>query len=268
MILTITLYWVALCAQFLVTAYAINLCLRAKAYRLACAVLAFGFLLMIGRRIYPIVQIFQDGFFSLADAILSTLISACLLFGIIQIKHILIELEKRNFELAEFAKVDSLTGAFSRPETFSRVLLEIERSLRTSHEISFLMLDIDHFKNINDTYGHPAGDLVLMNLVKRCQEQLRVIDILGRVGGEEFLVVLPDSSAEDAMLVAERLRESIANQFTRLDHDAKVFITISIGIATFNPCHSNESNSLVVLKSFYNKADVAMYQAKMKVEIA
>nr|WP_269459901.1 GGDEF domain-containing protein [Polynucleobacter necessarius] len=151
----------------------------------------------------------------------------------------------------------------SRSETFSRARIEIERGLRSGHPISFLMLDIDHFKNVNDQYGYPCGDSVLANLVKHCREQLRIIDILGRVGGEEFLVVLPESSQEDCYEVTERLRRWVASNPTLSDHGSEIFITISIGMSTYDPRYFGENNPVTIFKAFYKTADQAMYKARM-----
>ena len=158
----------------------------------------------------------------------------------------------------------ALTQALSRAETFARTELEIERSFRNREPLAFLMLDIDHFKNINDEYGHPVGDIVLTNLAKHCQEELRVIDIFGRVGGEEFFVVLPGDSIESAFEVAERLRKKVFSTPCAVVNGKDILISISIGIAGFNPASKGEANTGMVLKAFYAKADEAMYQAKSK----
>jgi diguanylate cyclase (GGDEF)-like protein len=195
---------------------------------------------------------------------LALIISLLIFFGVIQLKRIISDLEVKNFILDRSSKVDSLTQALSRAETFARAELEIERSFRNREPLAFLMLDIDHFKNINDEYGHPLGDIVLVNLVKHCQEELRVIDIFGRVGGEEFFVVLPGDSIESAFEVAERLRKKVFSTPCAVVNGKDISISISIGIAGFNPASKGEANTGMVLKAFYAKADEAMYQAKSK----
>ena len=196
------------------------------------------------------------------DSVLSFVISILMLISILHFKKLVIELELKNVALDRLSKVDALTGALSRVEAFTRSELEIERSFRNGHEISFLMLDIDHFKYVNDQYGHPIGDIVLANLVKNCQSQLRKIDILGRVGGEEFLVILPESSESNAFETAERLRIFVAKNSTSVRGGEEIFITISIGISTFNPQMTVERNPAAILKNCYEMSDSAMYSAK------
>ena len=255
-------YSISLLFQLVAAGYAADLFFRARVYRLACGFLALGLGLMVGRRISPLLHVLNNGHINLPDAILSLPISLCLLLGMYQLKKMLVDLQEKNCILDQLSKVDSLTGALSRRETFSRAEMEIKRSLRTGHEISFLMLDIDHFKNVNDQYGHLIGDAVLVNLVKCCQEQLRSIDIFGRVGGEEFFVVLPESSGHDAFQLAERLRKHVSTTETATGYAQTISITISLGIATFNPSFVGEINPAVILKRFFKMSDDAMYRAK------
>lgn len=262
MILVLFLYSVSLLSQILAAFYAITLFFRANSYRLACGFLAIGLTLMIGRRITPIAQVLQDGPISIIDAWLAVPISLFLLLGMFQFKRLLIELEDRNFLLDQFSKTDSLTGAMSRAETFSRIDLEIKKSFRTKEPIAFLMADIDRFKVVNDTYGHPIGDQVLIDLVKRSQEVLREIDVFGRVGGEEFLIVLPGLDQKSAGEVAERLRKRIASKPSVNVGGKDITITISIGIVIYNPYLDNELASNVILKKYFSLCDQAMYRAK------
>jgi diguanylate cyclase (GGDEF)-like protein len=219
---------------------------------------------MIGRRISPLLLFYNSGHYNLPDALLALVISLLIFLGVTQFKKIISDLEEKNFILDRSSKIDSLTQALSRSETFARAELEIERSFRNQESVAFLMLDIDHFKNINDEYGHPLGDIVLANLVKHCQEELRAIDIFGRVGGEEFFVVLPGDSIESAFEVAERLRKKVFSTPCAVVDGKDVSISISIGIASFNPVSNGETMAGQVLRSFYAKADQAMYQAKSK----
>lgn len=124
------------------------------------------------------------------------------------------------------------------------------------------MADIDHFKMINDTYGHPIGDKVLIGLVKCCQEELREIDIFGRVGGEEFLIALPETNHNQAIEVAERLRESISAKPCASIDGKEIFISISIGVAVFDPGIDCTLGAGEALKKYYDLCDQAMYRAK------
>lgn len=254
----------AVCAQCFVTGNTLNLFFKSKSYRLASGVLALAFGLMIGRRISPLLHFYYDGYYNLFDACLAFSISALIVYGLSEIKKIILDLEQKNFILDRSSKIDSLTQALSRSETFARAELEIERSLRSQEPLAFLMLDIDHFKNINDQYGHPLGDIVLTNLVRHCQEELRVIDIFGRVGGEEFFIVLPGSSIEFASEVAERLRKRVFSLPCAVASGKEVFISISIGVSGFNPKSNDETKADMVLRASYAKADEAMYLAKSK----
>ena len=124
------------------------------------------------------------------------------------------------------------------------------------------MLDIDHFKLINDSYGHPIGDQVLINLAQVCKEVLREIDILGRVGGEEFLIALPETPESEAIDVANRLRIAVAQRALVTVKDKSIFITVSIGIAIFDPQDDQYPDSSAVIMKYYSLCDSAMYHAK------
>jgi diguanylate cyclase (GGDEF)-like protein len=117
------------------------------------------------------------------------------------------------------------------------------------------MLDIDHFKKINDTYGHKCGDLVLKKLAATCQQVLREVDIIGRIGGEEFAILLPETDKEQAIEVAERLREAIGNAEVAIENGRPVRFTASIGVTSL----TGEDKNMDVL---LNIADKALYQAK------
>ena len=123
-------------------------------------------------------------------------------------------------------------------------------------------MDIDHFKNVNDQYGHHVGDEVLANLVRHSQEAIRSIDTVGRIGGEEFLILLPETEAKGAAQIAERLREYIANTVNITSAAKPINITISIGAAIFKPDENLEMERGIALNELMNKADLAMYQAK------
>ena len=262
MLLGFALYAVSLCAQLVAALYACNLFLRSRSYRLACGFLALGLGLMVGRGVAPLMHLLNGGQVNLIDAWLAVPISILLLLGMFQFKKLLIDLEEKNFTLDQFTKLDSLTSALSRAETFSRAELEIQKSFRSKKGIVFLMADIDHFKVVNDTYGHPTGDRVLMSLVQRSQAELREIDIFGRVGGEEFLIILPETSQRQGMEIADRLRAAIAAKPIILVDGKAIHITISIGIAIFDPITDEESEPSEVLKKYYGRCDQAMYRAK------
>ncbi len=156
-------------------------------------------------------------------------------------------------KLIRMAKIDSLTGIYNRRYLDSRLTEEIERSRRHGNPLSVLMMDIDHFKKINDTQGHLCGDYALRKISELLQELVRTSDILGRYGGEEFCCVLPETTFEQAVVLAERCREQIAaSPFSCTDQQSRA--TISIGVTGM---HRDDT-----LDSIIKRADDALYQAK------
>ncbi len=158
-------------------------------------------------------------------------------------------------ELEHEARTDALTGAANRRHFFPLAREAMGLSRRYRHALSLLMLDIDHFKAINDAHGHQVGDQVLKSLVQVCRQTLRDVDVLGRIGGEEFTVLLPETEAEQALQVAERLRQAIATTEVPLDDGKAVRFTVSIGVATLT---SGDGD----VDAFLNRADRALYEAK------
>jgi diguanylate cyclase (GGDEF)-like protein len=123
------------------------------------------------------------------------------------------------------------------------------------------MIDLDHFKRVNDTYGHSTGDLVLQAIAETCQRKLRKSDIFGRYGGEEFVIIMPETDEQRAWNVAERLRRSIVHISIPIN-DGAIAITISLGVATLSPEDLCSDNSGDLLEKLIDKADQALYQAK------
>lgn len=157
--------------------------------------------------------------------------------------------------LQEEAWTDPLTQTANRRHFLDRAQQEFARCKRYGHPLSVWMLDIDHFKAVNDTYGHQAGDVVLQSLVSTSQQALRDWDILGRVGGEEFAVLLPETESEQSVQVAERLRHAVATTSGGADNGESAPITVSIGVAT---AHGED----IDLESLLQRADQALYEAK------
>lgn len=155
--------------------------------------------------------------------------------------------------LYDLAVSDSLTGAANRRYFMQRLEQEVERSNRAGRPLSLAMLDIDHFKRINDTHGHPVGDEAIRALAIRCMELVRGYDIVGRLGGEEFAILLPDTDAAQASEVAERIRAWLSGRAHRFG-DSVLSFTCSVGVATLKPGWSAEQ----ILKA----ADHALYAAK------
>ena len=160
-----------------------------------------------------------------------------------------------EFELVRQAHIDYLTGFNNRGHFMQQAELELRRVVRYGSTLSIFMMDVDHFKKINDTYGHKVGDLVLQKLAAVCRDTLRMVDIIGRVGGEEFAILLPETAEQEAIRVAERLRQAIANVKIPLGHGLPLSITVSIGITSL----MSKDDNIDVLLSF---ADKALYEAK------
>ncbi len=164
-------------------------------------------------------------------------------------------LQEAQNQLALVAATDDLTGLYNRKNTFDRLDEEISRSKRFSTPLSCLLLDIDHFKVINDDYGHLAGDRVLQHLADSLKQLSRPYDILCRYGGEEFLIILPKIDLSTAMTVAEKYRMNISESVVTYEQH-KINLTVSIGVTEVLP-ESAESHDRII-----GRADEALYQAK------
>lgn len=162
--------------------------------------------------------------------------------------------KKRERQLVNMALFDSLTGALSRPAFFQHAEKEFTRSQRYNRPLSVMMVDIDHFKKINDEYGHQSGDNVLEIFSEAMQEEIRSTDFIGRIGGEEFALLLPDTTIKEASYLAERVRARIT-KYPYLAGDMLIEVTASLGVAELNS-DDREFNEIL------QRADEAMYQAK------
>jgi diguanylate cyclase (GGDEF)-like protein len=162
-------------------------------------------------------------------------------------------LEAANARLSELASTDYLTGIANRRHFYQIAQRELERLTGAGRTASLIMFDVDHFKQINDRFGHEAGDKVLHRVVQAAQEAVRPMDLFGRFGGEEFLILLPDTSQEFALEAAERVRKKIEAMHS--EHDGhRIYVTVSLGVAPWN--------GAVNLDELIRRADHALYQAK------
>lgn len=160
------------------------------------------------------------------------------------------ELQKKNDELARLSITDSLTGLSNRRHLMESINLETSRSRRNQHTFAILMIDVDHFKKYNDSHGHQAGDEVLVRMAAILKGVTRDVDTVSRYGGEEFLLLLPESDQNAAVEVAERIRERLKDQ--TFDGES---VTVSIGVAEF-PIDGDGPSQVI------SGADSALYQAK------
>jgi two-component system cell cycle response regulator len=161
-----------------------------------------------------------------------------------------------NRRLEALATTDPLTRVLNRRALLDRLTVEVDRASRFSSALSLLLLDVDHFKQINDTAGHLAGDSVLRQLGALLEDAVRKVDIVARYGGEEFVAILPETAIEGGVIFAERLRERIAEQSFEVGVDRPVHLTVSIGIATFPSARVTSTEDL------FARADEALYRAK------
>lgn len=172
-----------------------------------------------------------------------------------QIKILQDELRRSNQLLQEQAQTDPLTGLCNRRHLYQILSSELNRCCRNQQPIAMIMIDIDHFKQINDSYGHQAGDAVLVGIADLLQNQLRTYDRVARYGGEEFCLVLPETDLEEAGIVAERLRQMVEKTvFEPKQQNCK--LTISLGVSAYRGCDEGSLEELI------NIADSALYAAK------
>lgn len=226
-------------------------------YRLAWGCVSIALVLMVERRVAPLWRLtIGDELTNAADALIGLVISLLMAFGILGIRRLFIDMKQQEAQLDTLARTDALTGLPNRRETLARLRIELERSARSGHPVAVLMFDIDYFKRINDTWGHAAGDHILEAVARVAQASLRRIDSCGRIGGEEFLVMLPETDREEAQAAAERLRAAIADQVVQRD-GRLLRATVSVGVAIHHPADPLPTPDLLI-----QRADHALYAAK------
>jgi len=165
------------------------------------------------------------------------------------------ERKQMERELERQANFDALTGLVNRRHFLEKAESEIARSKRYGGELSLIMFDIDHFKRVNDTHGHHVGDQVLRHVAETTRNCIRNIDIAGRIGGEEFVILLPQTDLDHAAEAAERLRTAMETSEIVLENGSHLIVTVSLGVVT--QCDRSDA-----LDELLKRADTAMYQAK------
>ena len=158
-------------------------------------------------------------------------------------------------ELEHRSTYDGLTGALNRAEFDKRLSVECKSADRHNRPLALLMVDVDFFKRINDTYGHQTGDRVLKDIVPLMREMARGGDVVARYGGEEFAIILPDTDEDGAMVIAARTRSNIENHSFEFSDHADINITVSIGCVSRQPL-------AITADDLFKAADAALYQAK------
>ncbi len=172
--------------------------------------------------------------------------------------------------LRNFMVRDSLTGLLNHTKTKEQLDVEIERARRQNRPLSFAMIDLDHFKRVNDTYGHPTGDKVLKSLARLLQQRLRKVDVIGRYGGEEFAVILTDTSGPDAVRILDSIRKDLA-QIRQHGENTEFSVTFSCGVASYPDFATPEAINSAADKALYrakhdgrNRVVLAAYKLKQK----
>ena len=158
-------------------------------------------------------------------------------------------------ELESRARQDYLTGLTNRGYFMELAEWELKRAARYNKDTAVLMMDVDHFKTINDTYGHEVGDAVLSRLAEVLRETLRQVDVIGRVGGDEFAVLQPETNIDHAVTTAERLRNCVQNTTVKLSGGELLGFTVSIGVVA-------RKSENMGLQELLSQADKALYKAK------
>lgn len=179
------------------------------------------------------------------------------------IEKVLKDPQKTIFmNLQSLINVDGLTGLFNRRHLYDRLGEEINRTFRTKSLFSIIIFDVDHFKEVNDEFGHVIGDEVLLKLGRTIKSQVRSIDIVGRYGGEEFMIILPNTNIKGCHNLAEKIRSEIEKTFYC---EKAIKITVSAGIAEFNNTYKKEefTNISILANEFVNIADINLYKAKL-----
>lgn len=212
-----------------------------------------------GNRKSEILRVLEAG----ADTHLARPVDPADLAARLKVALRVIDLERSlrltNEEVRALSIRDSLTGIFNREYLTERLQQELKRSQRYGHPLSLIMCDIDHFKDVNDRYGHRAGDQILKDFVSRIAGSIRIdVDWIARYGGEEFLIVLPETDLASAYIVAERLRRLVGETPFRL-RGREIGITSSFGVASYQPARQPGK---VSYDGLMEQADRFLYQAK------
>jgi diguanylate cyclase (GGDEF)-like protein len=237
-----------------------------RKYRYPWILLSLALTFMVERRAVPLYDTLQGGVPDLVNDLFGLIISVLMVGSQIGLRSLLLSVRDKEALLTRLATTDALTGLLNRANTLSGLKAEIQRAERSNLPLSVLMLDLDFFKRVNDQHGHAIGDEVLTGFTDRCNAQLRSIDLFGRLGGEEFLIVMPGTSVEEALTAAERIRAAFDSRPLKTPH-GPFNITLSLGVTTHKFVKSlsdrtQENDSELLVKTLLHRADQALYQAK------
>jgi diguanylate cyclase (GGDEF)-like protein len=225
--------------------------------RVAAAILCLDIVVILYRTSLAVVgygsQLTNAGNFN-NPHLLYPILAEMLLNGFLVMTYMWFCVTEMQGALTRFAGTDALTGVLNRRALEAEAEREIARCARSGASLSLFAIDIDRFKKVNDTLGHRGGDRALVELVRVMKQELRLVDIVARIGGDEFVVLLPDATLAAAKNVAERLRIAVAQHKTPFDGGA-IEMTISVGLAQLLPTDGSWQTVL-------DRADKALYQCK------
>jgi diguanylate cyclase (GGDEF)-like protein len=177
---------------------------------------------------------------------------------------------KKAQVLEKWALTDTLTGLDNRRHILKKAEIEFVRASRFQHPLTTIIMDIDNFKLVNDTYGHFVGDQLMRILAERCKKYLRSVDLFGRYGGDEFLIMMVETSLEDAITAAKRLRQCVSENPV-VAEGVHVSVTVSMGIAPFNKecsdavCLIRQADDALLYAKDVNKNNIGVYQSPGKI---
>jgi len=198
---------------------------------------------------------------AIEQATWSFLSAMTLIIGTLSLRSVLKTLAETSQALKKTAEIDWLTKFLRREVWSARVVQELTARQNNEECLVIFELDVDHFKRVNDKYGHEVGDEVLQSLANLCSRTLRDSDLWGRLGGEEFICALPRTRPEEAMEIVERLREAIAQHYFSTGQGG-IHITVSIGMTAVEPGHEKRTDYKTHLRELIQQADKAMFAAK------
>ncbi|WP_243371081.1 diguanylate cyclase [Geotalea sp. SG265] len=235
--------------RFLLPLHADKSCLECHATRIGDVLGALSITLTIS-------ELARETHFSQLLIIVAAVVIIGLVVGITYFLtwRLVIKLDEAQWRLKRLASTDELTGLNNRRHILARLEEEFERSIRLDQPLCVIMLDLDFFKKINDTWGHPFGDHVLKWVANRMNEVVRAYDIIGRIGGEEFVIISPGTTLDEALVLAERLRETIEQE--TIEHgEISITLTVSAGIVLMD-------KGDITSDDLIRRADAALYRAK------
>jgi diguanylate cyclase (GGDEF)-like protein len=255
---TVPMLVLSVLCQIVAAVAAIRQMPNAGSFRFGWLCLSAALLLMTARRAGPLYDALVHEQKDPGGALLGLTISFLLMVGVLTISRLFRVVHQHEEALELTATRDPLTNLANRRSLIESACEEIRRSSRTGRPMSLLMIDLDHFKHVNDTLGHAHGDAVLVAVASALRSTMRAIDHVGRWGGEEFVVVLPESDSEAAVAAAERVRAAIAA--LRIAHDGRIAsTTVSIGVTTLGSPVGDPDR---LFHALVDHGDRALYDAK------